>query len=268
VKVVAQEADVPVYQPKSLRSEDAAGPLRAWAPELIVVAAFGQILRSHVLELPALGCLNVHASLLPRWRGAAPIQHAILAGDVHTGVSLMRMEAGLDTGPVYVQRAIPIEPQDTAADLHDDLAALGADLLAERLDEIVAGRLRAEAQDDSMATYAPRIKKEDGAIDWRRPAAEIDRQIRAMTPWPGAFSRWQGRRIKILAARPAPGYAPDAGQPGQVVETADGAAVISGRGAIELQRVQLAGKRATSIQEFLHGRPEFVSAHLAQTPNL
>jgi len=267
VKVVAQEAGIQVYQPKSLRSEEAAGPMREWAPELIVVAAFGQILRPHVLALPKHGCLNVHASLLPRWRGAAPIQHAILAGDEKTGISLMGMDEGLDTGPVYAQRAMTIGPQDTAADLHDRLAELGAELLAERLDEIVAGDLTAQVQDDSLATYAPLIKKEDGAIDWTRPAAEIDRQIRAMTPWPGAFSSWQGHRLKILEAAPA-GDVQAAGAPGQVVESDDGAVVATGQGAIRLNCVQLAGKKATPIQEFLHGRPDFATAQLALTPKL
>ncbi len=266
VKVVAREAGIPVYQPKSLRNEEAAGLLWEWAPELIVVAAFGQILRPHVLDLPDHGCLNVHASLLPRWRGAAPIQQAILAGDSQSGVSLMRMDEGLDTGPVYVRRAIPIGPQDTAADLHDRLAELGANLLAEKLDDIVVGRLPAEPQDDSLATYARLIKKEDGAIDWRRPAVEIDRQIRAMTPWPGAYSRWQGKRLKILEAAPADDGALAAGQPGQVVETEDGAAVVTGQGAIHLACVQLAGRKATPIQEFLRGRPEFASTQLDSIP--
>jgi methionyl-tRNA formyltransferase len=262
-KVVAQEAGVPVYQPKSLRGEEAAGPLREWAPEIIVVAAFGQILRPHVLELAAHGCLNVHASLLPRWRGAAPIQHAILAGDAQTGISLMRLEEGLDTGPVYVRRAVPIGARDTAGDLHDRLAEVGAALLAEWLDEIVAGRLAAETQDDSLATYAALIKKEDGAIDWRRPALEIDRQIRAMTPWPGAFSSWRGRRLKILAACPDAGHISAGGRPGQVIEADGGAAVVTGQGAIQLQRIQLAGKNATSVEEFLRGQPSFATARLS-----
>jgi methionyl-tRNA formyltransferase len=150
VKVIAQEAGLPVYQPKSLRGEEAAGPLREWAPELIVVAAFGQILRPHVLELPVHGCLNVHASLLPRWRGAAPIQHAILAGDIETGISLMQMDEGLDTGPVYARKSLAIGMDETASTLHDRLAELGAELLGEKLEAIVTGRLAAEAQDDAF----------------------------------------------------------------------------------------------------------------------
>ena len=266
VKVVAQEAGIPVYQPKSLRGEEAADPLGQWAPELIVVAAFGQILRPHVLNLPVYGCLNVHASLLPRWRGAAPIQHAILAGDAETGISLMQMDEGLDTGPVYACRAIAIRPDETAATLHDQLAELGAILLDEQLDDIVSGRLPAEPQDDSVSTYAPLIKKQDGAIDWRRPAGEIDRQIRAMTPWPGAFSSWQGKRLKILSADLAPDISRPGGQPGQVVETAEGAAVLTGEGALHLRQLQLAGKRATPITEFLRGQPNFSKALLFCQP--
>jgi methionyl-tRNA formyltransferase len=262
VKVLAQEAGIPVYQPKSLRSVEAAEPLRHWAPEMIVVAAFGQILRPHVLEMPAHGCLNVHASLLPRWRGAAPIQHAILAGDEETGISLMRMDEGLDTGPVFARRAIPIQAHETAATLHDRLAELGADLLAEKLDDIIGGRLPAEPQDDSASTYAPLIKKQDGAIDWRRPAVEIDRLIRAMTPWPGAFSDWEGKRLKILEAELAMGARLPAGRPGQVVKTEAGAAVLTGEGALHLRQLQLAGKRATTITEFLRGHSTFAGANL------
>ena len=262
VKVLAQEAGIPIYQPKSLRGEEAAEPLREWAPQLIVVAAFGQILRSNVLELPAHGCLNVHASLLPRWRGAAPIQHAILAGDALTGISLMHMDQGLDTGPVYAQRAIPIRPSDTAATLHDHLAELGAELLGERLDEIVTGRLVAEIQDDSRSTYAPLIKKEDGTIDWQQSAVEIDRLIRAMTPWPGAFSTWKGKRLKILNAELVTGSVPATSQPGQVVKTATGVAVVTGQGAVQLRHIQLAGKKTTSVEEFLRGQPTFATATL------
>ncbi len=262
VKVIAREAGIPVYQPRSLRSEEAVRPLRAWAPELIVVAAFGQILRPHVLQLPAHGCLNVHASLLPRWRGAAPIQHAILAGDIKTGISLMQMDEGLDTGPVYAKRAIPIGPEETAATLHDRLAALGAELLGEKLEMIVSGRLTAEAQDNTFSTYAPMIKKGDGEIDWGRPAAKIERQIRAMTPWPGAFTSWEGKTLKILSREVVGEDVVIEGRPGLVVKMAGGAAVATGEGAIGLGRIQLAGKRATRIEDFLRGRPEFVGAVL------
>jgi methionyl-tRNA formyltransferase len=259
VKVAAQAANLPVYQPKSLRSEEAAIPLREWQPDLIVVAAFGQILRPHVLDLPPYGCLNIHASLLPRWRGASPIQHAILAGDHETGISLMRMDVGMDTGPVYVQQAIPIHPDETAATLHDRLAQLGADMLSEHLDDILAGRLLAQPQDDSQATYAPLIKKEAGQINWQQPAVILDRLIRAMTPWPGAFTTWQGKMLKILRAAPVLTNGLPAGQPGEVLS---GGLVLTGDGSLQLLEVQLEGKKATPLADFLRGRPDFVRGRL------
>ncbi len=262
VKVVAEAAGIPVYQPKSLRSEEAVAPLRAWQPDVIVVAAFGQILRPHVLDLPPHGCVNVHASLLPRWRGASPIQHALMAGDAETGICLMRMDPGLDTGPVYVCQSTTITAEDTAATLHDRLAEMGATLLAERLDDILHGRLVPTPQDDAQTTYAPMIKKEDGRIQWTQPAAVIDRHIRAMTPWPGAFTTWQGQALKILAARPSAHHL--TGAPGQVFPSRDGqtAVVATGSGSLHLQTVQLSGKRALDAAEFLRGRPDFIGSRL------
>jgi methionyl-tRNA formyltransferase len=260
IKETAEAADIPVYQPRSLRSEEAADPIRAWEPEMIVVAAFGQILRPHVLELPPKGCLNVHASLLPRWRGASPIHYAILAGDKETGISLMQMDVGLDTGPVYVQEAVPIRPDETAASLHDRLAQLGADMIGRHLERILSGELTAVPQDDSGSTYARMIKKEEGQIDWQRPAAEIDRLIRAMTPWPGAFTTWEGHNLKVLSARLLEGSG--SGAAGLVVAQGDGAAVLTGNGKLILERVQLAGKTATAMDDFLRGRPDFVGSRL------
>lgn len=262
VKVVAQDAHIPVYQPPSLRREDAVQPLHDWQPDAIVVAAFGQILRPHVLNLPPLGCYNVHASLLPRWRGASPIQHAILVGDAETGVSLMRMDVGLDTGPVYVQQAIPITPDETAATLHDRLAALGADLVVQYLPDILAQRLMAIPQSDEGVTYAPLIKKEDGRLTWQQPAAVLERQVRAMFPWPGAFTTWQGTLLKVLAAAVIPAAEMPAGFPGQVVSLADGAAVCTGAGGLALRQVQLAGRRAINIADFLSGQPGFLGSCL------
>lgn len=264
VKQVAEQAGIPVYQPKSLRSEAAAEPLRHWRPDLIVVAAFGQILRPHVLELPPHGCLNVHASLLPRWRGASPIQHAILAGEPETGISLMRMDVGMDTGPIYIQQAIPIQPNDTAATLHDRLAELGAIMLTQYLDDILAGRLTPIPQDDSLATYAPLIRKEDGRLDWQQTSQALERRIRAMTPWPGAYTIWQGTPLKIVAARPVTERLP-AGEPGEVVPYQAAAAVLTGNGGLELQQVQLAGKRPMAITDFIHGRPDFIGSLLDKT---
>ncbi|MCB9421642.1 MAG: methionyl-tRNA formyltransferase [Ardenticatenaceae bacterium] len=261
VKETAVAANIPVYQPKSLRSEEAAAPLRQWQPDMIIVAAFGQILRPHVLDLPPLGCLNVHASLLPRWRGASPIQHAIMAGDAQTGVTLMQMDVGLDTGAMYVQQAIPIHPDETAASLHDRLAELGASMLDEYLDDIVNGRITATAQDDSLSTYAPMISKADGQLDWHKTSAELDRHIRAMTPWPGAFTYWEGQLLKVLAAEPVYGRLPS-GVPGEVVRVGDTAVVLTQDGGLALNQIQLAGKRAMSSSEFLRGRPDFINSKL------
>lgn len=261
VKLLAQAAGVPVYQPRSLKSEAAAAPLHAWAPDVIVVAAFGQILRPHVLHLPRHGCLNVHASLLPRWRGASPIQHALLAADTETGVCLMQMDEGLDTGPVYVCQATPISTQDTAVSLHDRLAYMGAELLGQHLNDILNGQVKAISQNDALSTYAPMIKKEDGRLDWRHTAAELERRIRALTPWPGAFTTWQGDMLKILRANLAPTPLP-AGSPGEIRQLNENTVVLAGAGGIQLQEVQLAGKKVMSIQQFIHGRPDFIGAQL------
>jgi len=264
VKLAAEQAGIPVYQPRSLRTEAAAEPLRQWQPDMIVVAAFGQILRPHVLNLPLHGCLNVHASLLPRWRGASPIQYALMSGDAQTGVTLMQMDKGLDTGAMFVQRAIPIQPDETAATLHDRLAALGTVMLEEHLDAILDGRLIATPQDNDAFTYAPMIKKEDGRIRWRRLSSKIDRHIRAMTPWPGAFTTWQGKSLKIIAAQPVAQPLPD-GKPGQVVWAADTAVVLTRSGGLALRQVQLAGKRAMPIADFLRGHPDFIGSQLGKT---
>jgi methionyl-tRNA formyltransferase len=261
VKVEAQRHGIPVYQPDSLRSEAEAAPLRQWRPDIIIVVAFGQILRPHVLDMPPLGCLNVHASLLPRWRGASPIQHAILAGDASTGVTLMQLDAGMDTGPIFAQRAIPIRAAETAATLHDRLARLGATMLAECLDDILNGHLTAMPQDNSLATYAPLIKKGDGQLDWQRTAVELERHLRAMTPWPGAFTTWRGKSLSLLRAELATGSLP-AEEPGRVIPYRDGAAVMAGKGALVLQELQLEGKKAMAVTEFIRGRPDFMGSKL------
>lgn len=261
VKEVATRAGIPVYQPKSLRSEEAAAPLRQWQPDIIIVAAFGQILRPHVLDLPPHGCLNVHASLLPRWRGTSPIQHAILAGDAETGISLMQMDVGMDTGAVFEQRVIPIRHDETAATLHDRLAELGAAMVVDCLDDILTGRLKATAQDDTLTSYAPLIKKEDGRLDWTQTTATIDRQIRAMTPWPGAFTSWQGQNLKVRTARPTRGLLPS-GEAGQLFKYRDGVAVLTQDGGLELQHLQLAGKRAMAAPDFIRGQPDFIESKL------
>jgi methionyl-tRNA formyltransferase len=268
VKQTALAHDVPVYQPKTLRRDEAVARLAAWAPDLIVTAAIGLILPREVLNLPARGTLNVHASLLPRWRGAAPIQAAILAGDDQTGVTIMCTEEGLDTGPILSQRAIPIAPRETAASLHDKLAPLGAELLIDTLPAYLDGKLDPQPQPEEGATIAPRIGKEDGRVDWDRSAVAIDRQVRAFTPWPGAFSFWEGRRLKIVEAFPLPASVPleqgeRSGPPGTVVQLEGRPAVVTGEGLLRLDQVQVAGRRVTSGGEFLHGHADFVGARLA-----
>jgi methionyl-tRNA formyltransferase len=261
VKTVALAAGIPLYQPASLRAPETAAPMRAWQPDAIVVAAYGQILRLHILELPALGCINVHASLLPRWRGASPIQHAILAGDPETGVSLMQMDKGLDTGPVFVQESIALHPDETAQTLHDRLAALGAAMIRRYLDSILGGRLTAAPQDEAAATYAPLISKEDGELDWHEPALALERRVRAMTPWPGAYSWWQGERLRIFRAALAP--APP-GPPGAVARNNGDIIVRAANGGLRLIDLQPAGGRVMSIDAFVNGHPDFVGSQLGR----
>ncbi|HLY27951.1 MAG TPA: methionyl-tRNA formyltransferase, partial [Aggregatilineales bacterium] len=195
VKQLAVAAGIAVIQPEKLREPGAFEQLQALEPEIIVVAAFGQILRQNVLDLPRFGCINVHASLLPRWRGAAPIQASIRAGDIQTGITIMVMEAGLDTGPMLSQRAIPILPDDTGLTLHDKLADLGGPLLVETLRAYLRGEIAPKPQDESQQTYAPMLKKDEGHIDWTQSAENIERQVRAFDPWPGTFTRWNDQAL-------------------------------------------------------------------------
>ncbi len=261
VKQVALERGLPLSQPQSLRTPESLAQLVAWRAEVIVVAAFGQILRRDVLDLPAHGCLNVHASLLPRWRGAVPVAAAILAGDEVTGVTIMRMDAGLDTGPILAQREERLQPDDTRATLEGRLARLGAALLVETLAAYLAGDLVPRPQPEESVTYAGQLRKEDGRLDWSRPAVELDRRVRAFTPWPGAFTTWRGRRFKVLRAVPLPAWRGDV-PPGMVVALADGVVVATGEGALRLEEVQLAGKRPMDIEAFLRGQIGFVGGRL------
>lgn len=262
VKQFALEHDIPVYQPGPLRRPEALALLRDLAPDLIVVAAFGQILPSDVLALPLHGCLNVHASLLPRWRGASPINAAILAGDAETGVTIMLMDAGLDTGPALAQRATPIGSAETAGELSDRLALLGADLLVETVPRWLAGVITPEPQDESRATVTRLLQKSDGRLDWQRPAEELARQVRAHTPWPGAFTTWEGRTLKILRAR-AISFETDLPPGVCFAPTGDTSlAVICGEGALALEVIQLEGKRAMPSAEVVRGHPALASARL------
>ena len=260
VKIAAQQAGIPVFQPPTLRRPEAVEQLQQWQPDVIVVAAFGQILRQNVLDLPPHGCINVHASLLPRWRGAAPLQAAIRAGDKESGITIMKMDAGLDTGPILSQRAIPLDPRETGQTLHDKLAALGSTLLLETLPGYLDGTITPQPQpdDESLVTYAPQIKKEDGAIDWTATAVEIDRLIRAFTPWPGTFTFWNGRMLKVLAGEPAEGTA----APGRVIAYGDGLAIGTGEGLFVPTRLQLAGKKAVTTEEFVRGQQAIIGSTL------
>jgi methionyl-tRNA formyltransferase len=273
VKQYALEQGLAVFQPPSLRRTEALEGLRALAPEIIIVAAFGQILRRPVLELPAHGVLNVHASLLPRWRGAAPVVAAILAGDEETGVSIMQVDEGLDTGPVVSRRAVPITRIDTGGGLTDRLARLGADLLSDTLPAWLDGEIVPEAQDNARATYAPRIEKDAGHIDWSLPAVEIWRRVRAFNPWPGAFTFLHGHQIRIHDAWPLPEGPP--AQPGMVVLLTDemvhavpaelpraAFAIGAGAGLLVPLKLQRAGKRALFAQEFARGEHDLIGATL------
>jgi len=262
VKQVALERGLSLSQPHSLRTPEAVAQLSAWKPDVFVVAAFGQILPQDVLGLPPHGCLNVHGSLLPHWRGAAPVAAAILAGDEVTGVTIMQMDAGLDTGPVLAQREETILPDDTQATLEERLAYLGAELLVETLSAYLAGNLLPRPQPEEGATYAGQLRKEDGLLDWSRPAVELDRQVRAFTPWPGAFTTWRGQRLKVLRVVPLPEWHGDA-PPGTVIVLADGVVVATGEGALRLEEVQLAGKRPMDIAPFLRGQRDFAGSALA-----
>jgi methionyl-tRNA formyltransferase len=263
VKTLAQEHGLPVLQPASLRDPKALADLGALQPDVIVVAAFGQILPTTVLDLPPAGCINVHASLLPRWRGAAPVAAAILAGDETTGVTIMKMEAGLDTGPILNQRPLAITPDDTRESLTARLAQLGADLLRDTLPAWLAGDIEPQPQDESLVTYAPQIKKERGRINWNEPGDSIARQVRAFYPWPGAFTHWQDTPLKILRAVAAVGRSPDQdAPPGTVIAGPDGPTVVTGRGLLHLYQVQPAGKRPMPADAFARGARGFVGDRL------
>lgn len=250
VHEAALRLGLPVEIPATLKDPAVQSRLRALAPDLAVVAAYGLLLPEAVLAIPRLGCLNLHASLLPRWRGAAPIQRAIMAGDTLTGVCLMRMEKGLDTGPVYACRTTPIGPRETAGSLHDRLAALAAELLLAELPAIAAGTAVPTPQPSEGASYAAKIAPEDQRLDFGRSAAELDRRIRALSPAPGAWCLARGERLLVLEAEPV--EAP-VGAPGEIVALP--LVVACGRGALALRRVQRAGRRPMSAEELQRGFP-------------
>jgi len=247
VKQYAQQQRIPVLQPATLRDDEVSAELKALRPDVMIVAAYGLILPQNVLDIPTHGCLNVHASALPRWRGAAPIQAAILAGDATTGVSLMAMTAGLDCGPVFHVNEFTIGADESAGDLHDRLAALGGDTLIEYLDRILEGELTPVGQDDALATYAPKIEKKDAAIDWSLSAADLARRVRAYNPFPGAFFFHGDTRIKVWRAARTDG----SGEPGTVLQChRDDVVVACGESALRLTELQLPGKRRVTAHEF------------------
>jgi methionyl-tRNA formyltransferase len=249
VAALAREHGLPLEQPATLKTPDVLDRLAAHAPDLLVVVAYGLRLPPALLGLPQLGCVNVHASLLPRWRGAAPIQRAIAAGDLQTGISIMLMDAGLDTGPVIDTAVIPIGPRETAGSLHDRLARLGAERLMLAVEAIVAGTAAPRAQPSIGATYAPRILKEEGRLDFARGAVELDRLIRAFNPWPVAETRWRGRQLRIWEAVP---LAESADAPAGVVVACDpaGIRVACGAGSLAVTRLQLEGRKPLAAAEF------------------
>lgn len=249
VKTLAEQLELPLMQPRRLSKDKAMQQLKDWNPELIIVAAFGQILKPEVLGLPPFGCINVHASLLPRWRGAAPIRAAILHGDQETGVTLMKMDAGVDTGPLLSQRSTPVLPEDTPLTLSERLAELGAELLLETLPAYLTGELQPQPQDETQATYAPMLKKEDGQLDFSQPAEELSRRVRGLKPWPGAFMLWQGQRLKIQRAHAEEGKA----DIGQTIIVQGLPAIGTADGLLVLDELQPAGKKPMPGKVFLNG---------------
>jgi methionyl-tRNA formyltransferase len=267
VKRVGLAWGLPVVQPASLKEAGVVEQLAGFTPDVIVVAAFGQILPQSVLAMPRLGCLNIHPSLLPRFRGASPVASAILAGDDFTGVSIMLMDEGLDTGPVLARAQIPISVQDTTGSLTAKLSWLGARLLGEVLVRWTRGELTPQPQSEAQATYCGPIAKEEGEIDWRLPAVDIWRRVRAFNPWPGCYTRWRGRQLKIIEAVPLPEERTF--KAGQVValtsvsgESKAGFGVCTGDGVLGVLRVQLEGRQVLSAAEFLRGQREFMGAVL------
>jgi methionyl-tRNA formyltransferase len=253
VKQLAVLHQIPVLQPQTLRDPAAQAELAALAPDLLVVVAYGLILPQAVLDIPRLGCINSHASLLPRWRGAAPIQRAIEAGDPESGVTVMQMEAGLDTGPMLLKVRTPIAADDTGGSLHDRLAGLGPQAVIQAIAGLAAATLMGEVQDDSLATYAHKLNKDEARLDWTRPAVELERLIRAFHPWPICHSTLNGEALKVHAAELGEG----SGAPGSLLAAdKQGLTVACGQGALRLTRLQLPGGKALNFSDLYNSRRE------------
>lgn len=256
VKAAALRLGIPVIQPEKLRQAETMGQLQAWAPDVIIVAAFGQILRPAVLDLPPFGCINVHGSLLPRGRGAAPIQAAILEGDKETGITIMKMDPGVDTGPILSQRVLPIAPGETGGSLFEKMSVLGAELLMETLPRYLSGELVPQPQPEAGATYVSMLKKEDGVLDFTQPAIALERRVRAMNPWPGASFDWNGAPLKVLRASVCDDKSPGAGTRSTVQGQP---AVGTGEGILVLEEVQPAGKKPMPGKAFLYGARDWTA---------
>jgi methionyl-tRNA formyltransferase len=252
VKQLAVQHQLPVFQPPTLSATEAQQELAALKPDLMVVVAYGLILPQAVLDLPRRGCVNLHASLLPRWRGAAPIQRAILAGDRQSGVCLMQMEAGLDSGPVLAEVRTEITDEDSGGTLHDRLSRLAADLLARHLDDLERGVLEPMVQDESLVTYASKLDKSEANIDWQQDAAQLERRVRAFNPWPVAQAKYQGQVLRVWSAKAIDGAA---GTPGSVVAAGkQGIDVVCGKGCLRLLTIQMPGGKPLSAADFLNAR--------------
>ncbi len=257
VKLIALEQGIPVYQPTTLKSAETQAQLQALQPDLMIVVAYGLLLPKPVLETPRWGCINVHASLLPRWRGAAPIQRALLAGDKVTGITLMQMDIGLDTGAMIVQRTCEIQLDDTGQTLHDKLANLGAQLLAETLDEIES--LPVTSQDDRQATYAKKLDKAEAQLDWQKPAVVLERQVRAFNPWPIAQAQLLNQTLRIWEAQALPAL-PTTQPVGSILACQrHGIDIVTAEGILRLLKIQKAGGKPISVNDFLNGHPEYIS---------
>lgn len=259
VKELALEFNIPVFQPLKMRTTEAVAELQALAPDLIVVVAYGQILPQSVLDIPRFGCINVHASLLPKYRGAAPINKAVVDGETETGVTTMQMDIGLDTGDMLVKKTLAIGPNETAGELYDRLAVVGREAMDETIVRLLDGTLVAEKQDDALTSYASMMKKEDGLIDWSRSAIEIHNQVRGLAPWPGAYTALNGEVLKLAGTVLGEG----SGAPGMVLSAdADGVTVACGEGAIRIGGLQLPGKKRLPAADFLRGQPLPVGTQL------